>query len=523
MAASSIFAPGRCLAVVLGASAFPKTGQAGSKSLHAPSSFKRSSDALLSYLTGEKLGLSEKNVCNLFDNPGSSVDLCRAVEEFAGQRAAEASDAIVYYVGHGLLPTNDNGLFLAIRETDDQYVAASSLSVADLATSLKRSLRSHRLYVILDCCFSAAAFPGFLSSAFDPIATLSRQAFPRRGVALLCASSADANAWAPDNEPLTMFSGALLDVVGRGDKTWPRRLSLDFVRQQIANIIGARNPNRFSVPEMHQPVQREGSIADLPLFPNPARPTAAAKGLALDDETRLRLAIAERDSLAKQFTLLRQSIEHLPVPHEISDITCTLILQPDGSGKMVREYLGVTSRHAVTNLEIPYILTVSRGTLDQPVVEAFESSSLKATFVGEIENDRVTGQIRLEGELNPDTGFVGFKITQQLNEAFYMFRDEVERAYGKNQWVGEYFGFASTVPVRQLTIRVFFPPGFEAEIEPVVFFQTSETLDAGEEQRVDSEGQFVRGQGCTLTVPKPKRGSEYDIAWLPLRNRADEP
>src|SRR5262249_39653318 len=103
-------------------------------------------------------------------------------------------------------------------------------------------------------------------------------AFPRGGTPLLCSSSSRNVSIAPTGERHTMFSGALLEVLRRGDPAGESLLSLEAVGARVSDLIRDRYDDRGVRPEVHSPDQREEDIARMPLFPNPAKGSRA--GLA---------------------------------------------------------------------------------------------------------------------------------------------------------------------------------------------------------------------------------------------------
>jgi hypothetical protein len=127
------------------------------------------------------------------------------------------------------------------------------------------------------------------------------EAFPNFGTALLCASGAREAAQAPEDDPQTMFSGALLAVLGQGDGNAPPMLSLRDVGLLTERLIKDRFPNKAVRPEVHSPDQSgDGDIALTPLFPNPARNRAATKpaSLELADQGKREAPLTSQDRAA---------------------------------------------------------------------------------------------------------------------------------------------------------------------------------------------------------------------------------
>ena len=516
-------APARTLAVVIGAGSFPNH-----EDLSAPPSFTNSAKAVAQYFTdAAHFELPRANLLDLFDHDGSPSDQCEALATFMAPRAAAVSDVVVYYVGHGQVPEG-NELCLALRSTRQKFVSASSLRVKDLASALRDSLRNHRLYIILDCCFSATAVTEFLAaSALDVAVSLSTRAFPSQGTALLCATSASEVAWALRNDRYAMFSGALLDVLRNGHKLWPPRLSLEAIGSETRNLINQRHPDKSSLPQVHSPGQRGGNVAHVGLFPNPARRVAARSSGVLDAVT-LEIANRQIGQLTRQVKVLQEAIRALPTTHQITEFIAHLVLDDDGSAVVERECRGITAKQSFVDLEIPYTIGVSAGDLRSIQVEKILGSKLDVDYIERVAptsdpdgSVHVDGVVKLKGEISARTGFVGYRIRQEIGKAFCITKEEAEQAYANAVRKDEYFGNSIVFPVSLMRVTVAFPPGFNASVvaaQPVVFFGISELLNESELDRILVEGQGgfrIDGRTATFEVRNPRRGNQYAIAWQP--------
>ena len=67
-----------------------------------------------------------------------------------------------------------------------------------------------------------------------------------------------------------MFFRALLEVLRRGEPRGRDALSLEEIGDRVKDLIAERYPHEHARPEVHSPDQREGDIADVPIFPNVA-------------------------------------------------------------------------------------------------------------------------------------------------------------------------------------------------------------------------------------------------------------
>jgi hypothetical protein len=264
--------PETTLVIVLGASQFPNLPAHMSNP-----AFRKSAEEFRRYLLDrDGFGLSYRNLLDLFDNPAGPLALDDLVVQFLQRRMKElqgartpATDLIVYYVGHGgFFPPHDQ-YFLALAATRAGNEAISGYPIHALAATLREHTAWLRRYLILDCCFSAAAYQAFQGSGPMEVAwRKTEQVLPARGTALLCAASLQDPAKAPAGQDHTMFSGALLEVLRKGSPDLPERLSLAQLGECATELIQKRFADKAVRPEIHSPDQKKGDPAKAPLFPN---------------------------------------------------------------------------------------------------------------------------------------------------------------------------------------------------------------------------------------------------------------
>jgi len=253
------------------------------------------------------MGMPEENIKSLFDADRSASDQLRAMREFLEHRTTElrnagtpARDLIVHYVGHGLFSGSENDYCLAVRATEEQSEGFTSIRMRDLAAVIRQYAAFMRKYLILDCCFSGAAYEQFQSGPLSVMQVKVRDVLddesPQRGTCLLCSASAKDPSVAPKGLPRTMFSDSLLTILTEGHELFGPWMSFtelgDLVRIRIKETyrdLGVR-------PEVHSPDQGSGDVARVPLFPNPASTKSAAKE---EDEQRLAQERLEAESQAK--------------------------------------------------------------------------------------------------------------------------------------------------------------------------------------------------------------------------------
>lgn len=261
--------PDATLAITLGAASWPNASQ-----LSAPASFAASYAGFVQYLV-EDFELPRSNLLDLFDSPDPASVMAEQIYQFLCARvthlpaaSADLPTLIVYYVGHGDFAGSD--YLLAVKRTSLDLRGTTSLRMRDLAEAVRNGAPNIRRYLILDCCFAAAAYAEFQSGPVSAAAQRVKREFPSTGTALLCASGARDFALAPENDRLTMFTGALLDVLQSGSEMAPSLLSLRDVGTLVEAVIRKRHDNKAVRPQLHTPEQIEGDISLIPLFPNRA-------------------------------------------------------------------------------------------------------------------------------------------------------------------------------------------------------------------------------------------------------------
>jgi hypothetical protein len=254
-------------AIILGASIWPKA-----TNLSAPASFAKSANDFAQYLCSpDGLNLRSENLLNLFDTDEPSSRVLQQIAAFlkaANEGTNLQRELIFYYVGHGAFHGSD--YLLALRSTNSEMTAASSLRVHDLADVTLKNTAGWRRFFILDCCFAAAAYSEFQSAPLQVAVQRVQGSLPPEGTSLLCASGARDPAKAPKDEPYTMFSGAFLEILKFGTTAGPPELSFLDVAELSTALIQTKYADDAVRPEVHTPEKRKGDIALIPLFPNAA-------------------------------------------------------------------------------------------------------------------------------------------------------------------------------------------------------------------------------------------------------------
>jgi hypothetical protein len=273
------FDPRRAVAIVLGAREFPK---AITLELHG-TRFSNSAFAFRKYLI-EKLEIPRRNILDLFDDASSPDQLLAKVRDFLDRRNEESKgdpiqDLFFYYVGHGFLEGRGvSDLHLAIRETDTDGLSYTALDIRSLASVIRSRARLVRRYLILDCCYGAAASRAW-SQADGPARLAMHSALsvfpaesPIRGTALLSAAESDKEANALGKHEFTAFSDGLLHCLNHGREELGDRISLTSLHWMLVEYLRTTydGTDSFVRPKVESPEASEGDVAWIPVFPNPA-------------------------------------------------------------------------------------------------------------------------------------------------------------------------------------------------------------------------------------------------------------
>lgn len=254
------------------------------------------------------------------------------------------------------------------------------------------------------------------------------------------------------------------------------------------------------------------------LFPNPARRQV------FDLVGQWQQEVAERQvrSLLQMIESLQAAIEKFPSSHRIDRFSSSLLLEADGAATLERECFGITADQPVIDLEIPYKVSGGKdGRLHQVDCREMPQSKLKAEYVDLVPPtpSAVQGVVRLRGELSPKLGFVGFRVSQRVENSFSLTAQALAQQLGPGDFPWEYSVSEVVTPIRSIHVTVNFPPSFEVSAsaaEPVAFFGKSELPNFSELDRLETVGAFrIQGRTVELSLPNPKRGNRYGIAWLP--------
>jgi TPR repeat protein len=292
--------PKRSLVVTIGASRFPKAPL-----LSGGSPFSRSVEAFLAYLCAETgFGLHRSNVLDLFDDTRPATEQLEEIAQFLQdkQRTDTAvplpENLLIYYVGHGLFTPNDRKYCLALRCTNGNNIGLSAMRGRDLGEVVRNGATHLRRFLILDCCFAGSMLGEFLSAPGEAANVQMMEDLPPKGTTLLCASSSQDVALAPEKLEYTMFSDALLKALWKGNSTFGERLSISELKETLQWRLKTDYPSNWVRPEVHSPDMRLGDISSIPLFPNPA--WSSPQELAAKEAERTKAEEAQRLRLEQE-------------------------------------------------------------------------------------------------------------------------------------------------------------------------------------------------------------------------------
>ena len=351
--------PNTTLAIVLGFSEFPFTD------LDPLEQAAKAANDFIKYLgSQEGLNLPQKNILCLINSRKPPSEIAIEIADFLKNRQEAlkhdnmvARDLIFYYVGHGGFTGGDQAYFLALRSTKKGLEGPTSLRMVDLSETLINSARNLRRFLILDCCFAATAGEFFeQSSSLEAMRKKTLDSFPRKGTALLGSSSASNVSRAPKNEQYTMFSGALLEVLQKGNPDREAMLSFDDIGTEIQERIKMKFEGQAVRPKVSSPDEREGDIADIPLFPN--------RGY------RLRVPVQQPEEVLKDRTQAEADLLNFALPYKSEPRIYTFLL--------LHKIIGIIG------LALPLVLALGKIVLEgpglEPSISSYYYTSMRSIF-----------------------------------------------------------------------------------------------------------------------------------------------
>jgi hypothetical protein len=251
--------PTEIVAILLGASEWPASSDLNSQV------FARSKRRFDRYLLDPAgLGISADRRLDLFDSASSSTQIYEEIGKFLREKASNAKDLIVYFVGHGDFAGDQRDYVLLVQCSDPAKLPITTLRASDLATVIRGNAAHVRQHLLIDACFAAAAQEGFYGSAVSSALRTLRE----ERVEMLC-SSGMVLSIAPKNEECTPFSNAILDVLMLGAEEAESDFTLNSVGRLAELRIRETFGDKAAIPKFF-PENVANPVAATPLFPNTA-------------------------------------------------------------------------------------------------------------------------------------------------------------------------------------------------------------------------------------------------------------
>lgn len=273
--------PQTTLVIVLGASEWPFA-----LDFPASAAFENAARSWKSYiLDPQGFGVPCENLLDLFNSSKGPLEIDEEINIFLEKRSSimKASgnpprDILLYFVGHGGFVGRDSDFYLALRCTRRERPRTSGIQIESLADTLSEKGRHLRRFIILDCCFAAAAFRAFETGTSIVAISKMVNAFkvkeeannlPSKGVALLCSSDQKTTSLVLPDGSSTMFSRSLMHALSRGNAHHRNPLSLYDLKNLAEEALSHLSIKNAPRPVVFSPDQSKGDIAAVPLFPNP--------------------------------------------------------------------------------------------------------------------------------------------------------------------------------------------------------------------------------------------------------------
>ncbi|MBE1533011.1 caspase family protein [Actinomadura algeriensis] len=198
------------------------------------------------------LGIPAENCQTLYD-PATA----REVDEWLVPLAQESDDLLlVYYAGHGVLG-EDNELYLTVRDSVQAHIYRSGVPFTWVKNAILNSPAKSRI-LVLDCCFSGNVFSLMGGSADAALRQVDIE-----GTHVLTATGPGYTAKTPDDQPLTAFTGQMIELLKSGISDGPQYLSIGYMFPFLERSLVSRG-----LPRPHQ--QTKGTASNLGISRNVA-------------------------------------------------------------------------------------------------------------------------------------------------------------------------------------------------------------------------------------------------------------
>lgn len=136
------------------------------------------------------LGYPERNIVFLKGGQATRGAIQGYVEEWLPRNAKPGSSVFVYFSGHGSPDPKTGDAYLVPWDGDAMFLKSTAYPLKALYASLAK-LKSKRVLVALDSCFSGAGGRSVLAEGARPLVTRVEESAAPAGVTVLSAASGD--------------------------------------------------------------------------------------------------------------------------------------------------------------------------------------------------------------------------------------------------------------------------------------------------------------------------------------------
>jgi hypothetical protein len=222
------------LAVVIGIEKYPD--------LPAASFAERDADAVRAHLVA--LGFPERNVFTLKGPQATRSALAKELEARLKRLSDERSSVFVYFSGHGAPDPKTGDAYLVPYDGDPAFLEETAYPLKRLYETLGR-LKSKRVVVALDSCFSGAGGRSVLAKGLRPLVSVKAAPATGRVVSLTAAAGGEVSG-AADEKGHGLFTYYLLKGLNEG-KTQLGPLAA-YLKPRVQDE--ARRQNRDQTPQL---------------------------------------------------------------------------------------------------------------------------------------------------------------------------------------------------------------------------------------------------------------------------------
>jgi len=201
------------------------------------------------------LGVDALNLRSWFDSKQAASTILEEIGEFITDRTSQTTvtDIFFYYIGHGDTGTTPNYCLLT-RSSRANKLSSTAIQIRQLYEIVLTDAKNSRCYLILDACFSGAAYDDFPHH--------------HNGIVLFHSSNKDENSGLTKEQDFSLFTKVLLTVLDEGSKECGEQLSFGdlgkLVQDSLDKIPSESVPYRC---ELHANLT---SIEKIRIFKNPS-------------------------------------------------------------------------------------------------------------------------------------------------------------------------------------------------------------------------------------------------------------